>query len=276
MYRCETHLHTCQGSACGVSTGAEHARFYRQAGYQGIFVTDHFFGGNTAVPRNLPWKERINRFCSGFEDAWNEGQRIGLDVFFGWEQSFDGDDYLVYGLDKAFMLDHPEMEAWSRKEQYEAVHAAGGCVIQAHPFRMRGYIWAIHLGDRFADGVEVANAGNTPAQDAYAMRYARQKGLYTIAGSDNHLSDARSVLYGVGLPHPLRSESDWVQHILTRQPHTLLCPDDRWDGTTENEPLIRTFVMDENNERVEMPQRWLQQANPARKNKQKTSTDRHL
>ena len=30
MYRYETHLHTCQGSACGVSTGAEHARFYQE------------------------------------------------------------------------------------------------------------------------------------------------------------------------------------------------------------------------------------------------------
>lgn len=256
-YRYETHLHTCQGSACGRSSGAEHARFYKERGYQGIFVTDHFFGGNTAVARDLPWRERVNWFCSGFEDAWNEGAKIGLDVFFGWEQSFDGDDYLVYGLDKQFMLDHPEMEHWSRKDQYEAVHAAGGCVIQAHPFRMRGYIWGIHVGDRFADGIEVANAGNTPAQDVYAMRYVREKGLYTIAGSDNHKSHEDSVLYGVGLDHPLTGTQDWVQHILLRQPHELLCPADRWDGDTTGEPLIRTFVMDENNERVEMPQGWL-------------------
>ena len=257
MYRYETHLHTCQGSACGVSTGAEHARFYKERGYQGIFVTDHFFGGNTAVPRFLSWEERIEQFCSGYEDALEEGKRIGLDVFFGWEQTFDGDDYLVYGLDKQFMLAHPEMENWSRKEQYEAVHAAGGCVIQAHPFRMRGYIWAIHVADRFADGIEVANAGNSPAQDVYALRYARQKGLYTIAGSDNHKSGAHSVLYGVGMSRPLCSVGDWVRHILARQPHTLLCPADRWDGTTQEEPLMRTFVMDENNERVEMPRDWL-------------------
>jgi hypothetical protein len=44
-YRYETHLHTCQGSLCGRSTGAEHARFYKEAGYQGVIITDHFCGG---------------------------------------------------------------------------------------------------------------------------------------------------------------------------------------------------------------------------------------
>ena len=53
-YRYETHLHTRQGSACGTSSGAEHARHYLDAGYQGIFVTDHFFRGNTAIDRSLP------------------------------------------------------------------------------------------------------------------------------------------------------------------------------------------------------------------------------
>ena len=38
-YRYETHLHTCQGSKCGRSTGAEQARFYKEAGYQGIDYT---------------------------------------------------------------------------------------------------------------------------------------------------------------------------------------------------------------------------------------------
>ena len=257
MYLYETHMHTCQGSACGTSTGAEHARFYKERGYQGIFITDHFFGGNTAAPRAGKWKDRIDHYCSGFEDAWNEGQKIGLDVFFGIEQNFEGDEYLIFGLDKQYLLDHPEIEHWTRKEQFENVHAAGGCVIQAHPFRMRGYLNAIRVCDLYADGIEVANAGNTQPQDAYAARYCKERGIYTIAGSDNHKSREDSVLYGVGLDRRLDSAADWVQHVLTRQPHTLLCPASRWDGSPAGEPLIRTFVMDESNERIEMPADWL-------------------
>ena len=70
-YLYETHLHTAQASACGRSSGAEHVRYYQSLGYTGIFVTDHFFGGNTCVPRDLPWEERIDLFCRGYEDAWN-------------------------------------------------------------------------------------------------------------------------------------------------------------------------------------------------------------
>ena len=39
------------------------ARAHLEAGYTGIFVTDHFFNGNTAVPADLPWRERVERFC---------------------------------------------------------------------------------------------------------------------------------------------------------------------------------------------------------------------
>ena len=46
-YIYETHMHTCQASACGASTGAEQARFYREQGYTGIIITAHFTGGCT-------------------------------------------------------------------------------------------------------------------------------------------------------------------------------------------------------------------------------------
>ena len=84
MYRYETHLHTCQSSRCGRSTGAEHARYYKELGYTGIIVTDHFFGGNTAASRKGPWERRVREFCAGYHDAREEGERIGLDVFFAW------------------------------------------------------------------------------------------------------------------------------------------------------------------------------------------------
>ena len=90
-YRYETHLHTCEGSACASASGAEMARVHKELGYTGIFVTDHFFNGNTAVPRELPWRERVRLFCLGYERARDEGEKIGLDVFFGFEFARAGD-----------------------------------------------------------------------------------------------------------------------------------------------------------------------------------------
>lgn len=226
-YLYETHMHTCLASACGISTGKEHVRYYKEIGYTGIIVTDHFFGGNTCVPKDLPWEERIDLFFRGYEDAWEEGQKVGLDVFFGLEQNYEHDEYLVYGLTKEYMKAHPEMEHWTRRQQLIEVHREGGAVIQAHPFRIRGYMDRIRVGELFADGVECANAGNAPLDDARAWEYAKKKGLLMTAGSDNHHSPA-PLLFGVELEEKLESICDYASIIRQRKPIGLHVPPERF------------------------------------------------
>lgn len=223
----ETHMHTCLASACGVSTGKEHVRFYKDRGFAGIIMTDHFFGGNTCVPKNLPWEQRIDLFFRGYEDALEEGLKVGLDVFFGLEQNFGFDEYLVYGLTKEYMKAHPELEHWTRAEQLREVHKAGGAVIQAHPFRIRGYMDLIRVGELFADGIEVANVGNDPLDDARAYLYAVQKGLLMTAGSDNHHSPPEAV-FGIELENRLESIDDYVRIILQHGKIGLHVPKERF------------------------------------------------
>ena len=248
-YRYETHMHTCQGSACGVSTGAEQARFYSELGYTGIFITDHFTGGNTAVPRSLPWRERVEQFCSGYEDALIEGQKRGLDVFFAWEQNFEGDEYLVYGPDKAWLLAHPDVEHWTRRRQLEEIHRAGGAVIQAHPFRDRDYIKYILLGRKYCDGIEVANTGNQPLFDLRARNYAREYGLLTTAGSDNHncqkADPAR--MMGVELDVRLTCAGDYARLIRARGPIRPIIPEGWLDVDIASAACPAAYWIDEEN-----------------------------
>lgn len=249
-YLYETHMHTCLSSRCGKSTGKEHARFYRDQGYTGIIITDHFFGGNTSVPKDLPWEERIDLFWRGYEDALEEGLKIGLDVFFGLEQNFQGDEYLVYGLTKEYMKAHPELERWTRREMLSEVHSQGGAVIQAHPFRIRDYMDAIRLGDIFADGVEAANAGNDQLDDARAFRYARSKNLVMTAGSDNHHSPA-PLLFGVELETRLTSILDYADIIRSRDKIGLRVPESRFVMPDIHlDERHRAFRLDENENTV--------------------------
>ena len=124
-YLYETHMHTSEGSACASNTGAEMARAYAQAGYTGIIITDHFVYGNTAVDRSLPWSEWVEKFCLGYEHAKEEGEKCGLQVFFGWESGYGGPEFLVYGLDKQWLLNHPEIKDATVEEQLQLVHAGG-------------------------------------------------------------------------------------------------------------------------------------------------------
>lgn len=211
-YIYETHLHTCQASACGVSPGADYISFYQDLGYDGIIVTDHFFNGNCSVPLPLPWSERVDLFCRGYEDALEEGAKHGFKVFFGWESCYKWDEYLVYGLDKDWLLAHPEVMNWNQKEQYDNIREAGGLVIQAHPFRERKYMWDINLNEPLCDGWEVANLGNPSWQDIPAYRYAREHGIYMSAGSDIHKVDQFGVgkAFGMEFDEPLNSIEDYV------------------------------------------------------------------
>ena len=87
-YLYETHLHTSQGSACGGATGKAMAQACQEAGYTGIIVTDHNFGGNCAISKNLPWTDWVNGFCLGYEDAKEYGDQNDFDVFFGFTYLF--------------------------------------------------------------------------------------------------------------------------------------------------------------------------------------------
>ena len=249
QYLYETHLHTKEASACGNSKGREYIKRYKDLGYAGIMVTDHFYRGNTAINRNLPWNEWVNCFCLGYENARDEGLRRGLDVFFGWEETYNGDDYLVYGLDKEWLLEHPEVREWTRKQQYEEVRRCGGCVVQAHPFRQRAYIPRVVLSAGCVDAVEAVNGGHEDfSYDALAYRYAKKIGKPVTAGSDIH--DAYSIYYGdifgVYSENKLNNISDFVNMILDNKIAGIKTNESRLDFYGTENVKIPVEVRDEN------------------------------
>ena len=87
-YLYETHMHTNLGSACGNNSGEEMARACKEFGYTGAFITDHNWGGNTSVSRELPWKEWMTKYSYGYLDAKKYGDANDFDVYFGMEFPF--------------------------------------------------------------------------------------------------------------------------------------------------------------------------------------------
>jgi len=212
IYRYETHLHTSEASACAIVNGKEQARRYKEAGYAGIIVTDHFFNGNTCIPASLPWEKRVDLFRRGFENAKEEGERIGLSVFFGWEAKYGSQEFLIYGLDIAWLKEHPEIMSWSIEEQYRNVNEAGGLVVHAHPFRERPYIKEIRLFPEAVHAAEVMNIGNgNKIFDEKATKYAKQHNLIMTAGTDSHgFEEKRS---GMMFQHRLADIHDFIQSV---------------------------------------------------------------
>ena len=174
MYKYELHCHTAEGSRCASSTAAEMAEFYYWLGYTGIVITDHFFNGNCTVPKDLPWRERVALYCRGYENAKEYGDRVGLDVFFGWE--FSG-DFVTLGLSPQWLAEHEDLDKLTAFEYFETIHRDGGYIIHAHPFREASYIACIRLFPRHVHGVEIYNGCRTEFENKMAEQYAKNIGL---------------------------------------------------------------------------------------------------
>lgn len=209
-------MHTIEGSACGRSTGKEMVQAYKAAGYTGVFVTDHFFNGNCAIDRSLSWEKKVEQFCKGYENAKEEGDKIGLDVFFGFEYCVDAADFLVYNLSKEWLLKYPDIDKWEPRKAFAQIHADGGFIVHAHPFRERDYINHIHLFPRDVDGVEIINGGQLeyPLMNERAKIYAMMYELPVTSGSDSHFAGG---LPGCGVEVEKRIEEplDYLEYLKT-------------------------------------------------------------
>lgn len=223
-YIYETHLHTCESSACGVTSGAEAVRAYKRLGYSGVIVTDHFFNGNCAIDDSLCWEDKVKAFCLGYEHAKEEAEGSDFSVFFGFEYNFSGDEYLIYGLTKEWLILHPEIMYLSHSELFKLVDSAGGLMVQAHPFRERSYIKSINLHPYDVHAVEIYNASNKPSENDKAIEYASSHNLPGTSGSDMHNVNNIHYLGGVAFENKLKSAQDYVMMIKSHKGFTALPP----------------------------------------------------
>jgi len=228
-YIYETHLHTNVGSRCGKSAPEEYIRVYKDYGFTGIVVTDHFFNGNCAIDRHLPWKEQVSQYMQGYERAKEEGGKVGLDVFFGWEARLGNDEYLTYGLDGGWLLSHPEIVTASHSEQWSLVHDAGGALVQAHPYRERDYETAIDLYPYCVDAIEGYNLCDSQSEDERSRAYGNRYHLPFTAGSDVHDVNLIKEHQPFGIVSPTRWNTikDYADLLRTHEQLELHIPNEK-------------------------------------------------
>lgn len=233
-YLYETHMHTSQASKCAGSKGSEMAKAAKEAGYAGVIITDHSWYGNNCIDPSLPWEQWIEAFCKGYEDAKRWGEENDFTVLFGYEANYSGTEFLIYGVDKKWLIAHPQIRDASVGEQYRMIHEAGGMVIHAHPYREAGYIPQIRLFPEYVDGVEAVNAThsshlsqhhNDPEFDVRAAVYAREHQLPMTAGSDIH--DTSLLGGGMAFKRKLTSVEDYCRAVLSGEDY-ILTNGDQW------------------------------------------------
>jgi hypothetical protein len=184
-YRYEVHFHTSEVSSCATVSASQSIRAYKDLGYAGVVVTDHycrqFFEGVAA----LNWERQVDCYLAGFDLAAGVGRQINLAVLPGMEIRFDENqnDYLVYGLDRRFLIDNPHLYQMNVRSFRKLAQKSQLLVFQAHPLRNGMTI----VNPLWLDGFETINAN--PRHDSrndIAAIWAKKFGLPAISGSDFH------------------------------------------------------------------------------------------
>ena len=213
-YKYDTHVHTSPVSRCARATVRETVEFYKNKGFEGIFITNHFLDGNINIDRDVPYDQKIEFYFSDYEEALKIGEEVGLRIFLGVELSYKGTDFLIYGLDKQWYLKHPEIMDMDKTTELTYLMEQGALVIQAHPFREAHYIDHIRLYPHCVHGIETINAERTDQCNDLGNYFAESYGFHKTAGSDNHIAGAAKRLAGMISSEPLKDEADFIRHVL--------------------------------------------------------------
>lgn len=217
VYKYEMHLHTSPCSGGGEDI-RDHIDNMIKKGFSGAVVTNHFHNGDSRVDRNLPWDEFVDAYRQDYLYGLEYAREVDFDLMFGLEEHVgDGQEILIYGITPDILAAHPELKNGTAEKYAEVVHAEGGMVYQAHPYRAAFYISKPFPLEclNVLDGIEVYNAGNRPEWNESAQCLADELGLACTGGSDAHdkSSSGRS---GIAAKERIRTNEDLIRILKSR------------------------------------------------------------
>lgn len=184
-YKYELHCHTKNVSKCGRLDAADAVRLYKDAGYSGMVITDHFSPMTFSLGEHFNKKAAVTHFLEGYKKA-KALESDDFKVFLGVELRFYAtvNDYLVYGIEEKDLYELPFLLPLYLRRASRLLRERGCLVVQAHPFRE----FIARANPALLDGVEVLN-GKTPKElndkaEAWALSF--KKSAVMTGGSDCH------------------------------------------------------------------------------------------
>lgn len=199
------HCHTGCVSRCGRVEPEEIVKLYKEKGYSGIVVTDHY-SPLTFRPNWCPQKQ-IDFYLSGYR-RMKKAAGEDFTILLGIELRHYGtpNDYLIYGIDEDFLYSSGNlMKPWE-KSIYRLCQEKGYILYQAHPFR----IGRRRCKPEYIDGIEVYNGKNDKKDNDMAVRWAEQTGKLIISGSDFH-TEKELAKGGIITDTPIKTNEDLLR-----------------------------------------------------------------
>lgn len=189
--RIDIHVHTSTYSPCGRSTPDEMIRRAMALGLDGLVLTEH----------NVLWPDdELERLRARYP---------GIRLFGGIEVTSEaGDHYLVYGTRDGACI----RQGLPGEEIVRGVHARGGVVVLAHPYRYGPGVPA-WLEEWPVDGIEICSNNMLNYAHERAVALCRRVGIRPVAASDGHHVDTVG-LYGLRMHCAIETDRDLCGALL--------------------------------------------------------------
>lgn len=211
-YKYELHCHTKEVSRCGTVPAAQIVKMYKEAGYNGIVITDHY----SPMTFNLSnvWRPQtaVDFYISGYREALKAADE-NFTVLLGMELRYyaTANDFLVYGVTEDFLRNSGNLMAMYPRKFYKKAKQNGMVVVQAHPFRD----FMIRINTKYLDGTEAFNGKSTKEQNQQSVEWAtkHEKSVFT-SGSDFH-RPKNFAKGGIITETPIKTNDDLIKILLS-------------------------------------------------------------
>lgn len=181
-YKTELHAHTSPASPCSQIPPEDEVRIYAELGYTSIVISNHFFPGMRFYGDK---NKAVEAILEDYHLAYQYGKQYGINVILGCEIRFSENfnDYLLFGIDEAFLYDAYDYLSGGIEEFSKWFRNDSRVLIQAHPFRNG----MTEVNPSFLDGIESFNVhpGHN-SQISIAARYAKEHNFIVSVGTDYH------------------------------------------------------------------------------------------
>ena len=207
-YKYEIHCHTKEVSRCGQLPVEDLIKKYKEAGYSGIVLTDHYSPMTFDIPDFFSKKKAIDHYLKAWQIAKKYNDE-NFTVLLGMELRFYAtiNDYLVYGITEEMLYKLPFLLSTYIGKASRMLRERGCLFIQAHPSRK----FITHADPKHLDGVEVFNAKATKEENESSLKWAEEiKAKIKTSGSDCHRESGVG-LGGIITTEPIKSNDDLIR-----------------------------------------------------------------
>ena len=181
-YKIELHAHTSPCSGCSEIPPEKIIELLHGKGYDAVQITNHFYPGGKFMQSDDP----VGTYLQDFYAAKEAGEKAGMKVYMGAEFRFseNSNDYLVLGVDEAFLRETVTRLDMGIDAFYREYHSDSLLILQAHPFRNG----MTPVDPASLDGIESMNLHpHHNSRVAIACQYAMEQNFPVVTiGTDLH------------------------------------------------------------------------------------------